>query len=90
MMTKPCQMCGKPIECKDNRRKYCDECRAVRKHFFDQNALQKLRETTRERRKEERKQLAQQTERIKFLEGIIVKQQRQIKELENIIKTYNI
>ena len=90
MITKACQMCGKPIECKDNRRKYCDECRVVRKHFFDKNALQKLRETSRERRKEERALLAKQSERIKFLEGIALKQQRKIKELEEIIKRYNL
>ena len=83
-------MCGKPIECQDNRRKYCDECRVVRKHFFDKNALQKLRETSRERRKEERELLAKQTDRIKHLEGIIVKQQRRINELESFIKKYNL
>lgn len=88
MIQKPCQMCGKMIEVPDNRRKYCDECRVLRKRFMDNNALAKLRERSKERRAEERKQLQVQKDRIKFLEGIIVKQQQQIQRLESIVNQY--
>lgn len=57
-MEKQCEMCGKPIECRDNRRKYCDECRETRKHYFDRNAIQKLRENARMNRLKEQEELA--------------------------------
>jgi len=82
-------MCGKTIEVPDNRRKYCNECRAIRKRFMDNNALAKLRERSKERRKEEQQLLHEQQSRIKFLEGIIVKQQQQIQRLESIVNQYS-
>ena len=85
MIQRQCKMCGKMIEVPDNRRKYCDECKATRKRFMDRNALAKLREKSKDKRKQERKQLQEREARIKFLEGIIVKQQQQIQRLESTV-----
>ena len=57
-MQKQCKMCGRNIEVPDNRRKYCDGCRKVRKHFFDLNAVHKFRETARMNRLKEQEELA--------------------------------
>lgn len=89
MLQKQCLMCGKTIEVPDNRRKYCNECRVIRKRFMDNNALAKLRERSKERRKKEQQLLREQQSRIKFLEGIIVKQQQQIQRLESIVNQYS-
>lgn len=90
MITKPCAMCGQMIEVPDNRRKYCDSCREVRKHLFDKNALIKYREEAREKRLAEKKRLSECESRIKHLEGLIIKQQRHIQYLEGIIKSSNL
>lgn len=58
-MLKRCQMCGAEMQAKDNRRKYCDGCRATRKHFFDAAAIQRFRQEARERRKAEHDRLIQ-------------------------------
>ena len=57
-MEKRCEMCGNTITCRDNRRKYCDGCREVRKHFFDKAAIEKLRKNARIKRLKEQEELA--------------------------------
>lgn len=57
-MEKRCEMCGNTMICRDNRRKYCDGCRKVRKHFLDRNALERLRENARMNRLKEQEELA--------------------------------
>lgn len=56
-MEKACKMCGMPILCRDNRRKYCAECAEARKHFFDRNAAQAFRRRARQRRLAEQEEL---------------------------------
>lgn len=51
-MQKTCEMCARPFECKDGRRKYCDDCRKARKKMFDYNAVRKARDAARQRRKD--------------------------------------
>lgn len=50
-MQKICEMCARPFEAKDGRRKYCDDCRKARKKIFDYNAVRKARDAARQRRK---------------------------------------
>ena len=52
LMQKKCEMCARPFECKDGRRKYCDDCRKARKKMFDYNAVRKSRDAARQRRKD--------------------------------------
>ena len=52
LMQKICEMCARPFECKDGRRKYCDDCRKARKKMFDYNAVRKARDAARQRRKD--------------------------------------
>lgn len=51
-MQKTCEMCARPFEVKDGRRKYCDDCRKARKKMFDYNAVRKARDAARQRRKD--------------------------------------
>ena len=65
-------MCGNTIEVKDNRRKYCDACRKVRKHFFDENAVYRARELSRLKRKQTEEELHRlQAEEIALKKEII-------------------
>lgn len=72
-MKKACEMCGKPIDVKDNRRKYCDECRKVRKHFFDVNSVHKAREKARERRRYEREHFFEMSLEIESLRSEVIR-----------------
>lgn len=57
---------------KDNRRKYCDSCRKVRKHFFDENAVHRARELSKQRRKEREEELRRlQVEEIELKKEIL-------------------
>lgn len=58
-MQKRCEMCGNPIEANDNRRKYCDGCRKVRKSLFDADALKRYRKAARDKRKQDAERLKQ-------------------------------
>lgn len=82
-MLKNCEMCGNQIEAKDNRRKYCDSCRKVRKHFFDANAVAKFREDARKRRKQERETILKQAAEIEALKRQVLQQREDIRRLEN-------
>lgn len=56
----------------DNRRKYCDSCRKVRKHFFDENAVHRARELSRQRKKEREEEfLRLQEEEIELKKEIL-------------------
>lgn len=57
-MEKRCEMCGSVISCMDNRRKYCDGCRAVRKKLFDLDAKHRVRERSKMNRLKEQEELA--------------------------------
>lgn len=76
LMTKTCEMCARPFEAKDGRRKYCDDCRKARKKMFDYNAVRKARDAARQRRKDIETQNA---ELIRENEEL----REQIRELEN-------
>ena len=51
-------MCGAEIMCMDNRRKYCDNCRKVRKKMFDVNAIHAFRLAAKTKRLKEQEELA--------------------------------
>lgn len=74
-MLKQCQMCGAEMQVKDNRRKYCDGCRATRKHFFDAAAVKKFRDAARDRRKAEMERCKQ----IEIENEALRKEVRQLK-----------
>lgn len=81
-MLKRCEMCGNQIEAQDNRRKYCDSCRKLRKHFFDANAVKKSRDAARERRKQDKETIMKQAEEIALLRAELIRQREKVAILE--------
>ena len=85
VLRKPCAMCGNIIEARDGRRKYCDSCRELRKHFFDRNAAADFRKRAREKHKMEKQMIADQTAEIARLRKVIAIQHARIQQLERAI-----
>lgn len=85
MQRKPCAMCGNIIEARDGRRKYCDSCRELRKHFFDRNAAAEFRKRAREKHKMEKQTIAEQNAEIARLRKVIAIQYARIQQLERAI-----
>ena len=75
-------MCGNWMKCRDNRRRFCDGCRKVRKHFLDRHALEKLRKNAKLRRLKEQEEL----EGLRTENEIL---RERIMELEAIVRGFN-
>lgn len=78
-------MCGKTIEALDGRRKYCDDCREIRKHFFDKNAVENFRKRAKEKRRAEKELIENQSAEIQRLKKIISTQREKILLLQSKI-----
>ena len=81
-MERHCEMCGGILHSTDNRRKYCDGCREVRKSFQLANAQKAWRERAAARRKEERDELKRLRKENENLQAEIIRLREIIDGLE--------
>lgn len=78
-MQKRCEMCGNLIDTLDNRRKYCDGCRNVRKSFQDADAAKHYRQIARQKRKDEHLQLVRLQKENEILRAEIVRLRERVR-----------